>query len=107
MFNMFYTHNITVTRSSTTIDKSVYPPKETTVSTTRDLTGFMDTPSTSEELKYKNMGKDLSRQLYLPYGSDIKSTDTVTFENVKYRIIGDLEDQGGQHEVIKIPLSRI
>lgn len=107
MFSMFYTHNITVTRSSTTIDKSVYPPKETTTSITHDLTGFMDTPTTSEQLKYKNMEKELSRQLYLPYGADIKATDTVTFENVKYRIIGDLEDQGGQHEVIKIPLSRI
>lgn len=107
MFDMFYTHNITVTRSSTTIDKSVYPPKETTTSITHDLTGFMDTPETSEKESYKNMEKTLSRQLYLPYGSDIKSTDTVTFENVKYRIIGDIEDQGGQHEVIKIPLNRI
>ncbi|WP_414052888.1 phage head closure protein [Macrococcus animalis] len=106
MFNMFYTHNITITRSTTTLDKTVYPPKETTVSTTHDLTGFMDTPSTSEQLKYKNMQKDLSRQLYLPYDSDIKSTDTVTFESVRYRIIGDIEDQGGQHEVIKIPLTR-
>ena len=104
---MFYTHNITVVREEKTIDKSVYPPKETIASTKFDYTAFMDTPKTNEVLKYREMGKTLSRNLYIKYGVDIKDTDKIFFRGTEYKIVGDLENQGGQDEVIKIPLKRV
>ncbi len=91
----------TVTKSDT------YPFKETVSETVTDVKGFMDTPSTSERLNYHNMQKNLTRALYVPYSVKLERTDVIMYDGKEYEIIGDVEDQGGQHEVNRIPLKEV
>lgn len=69
--------------------------------------GFMDTPTAKERLYAMQMSLSLDRYLYYPYGLEISSTARVRFENVDYTVAGEGEDQGGQHEVIRIPLKKV
>lgn len=90
-----------VTKSET------YPFKETVTETVVPVKGFMDTPSTSERLTFHNMEKQLTRALYVPYSVSPKRTDVIMHDGKEYEIIGDVEDQGGQHEVNRIPLKEV
>ncbi|WP_020006213.1 hypothetical protein [Salinicoccus albus] len=101
-----FPHELTVKRTETVIDNTVYPPKETTTTTEHTQDGFLDTPNTSEQVKYHNMEVSLSRVLYVPFGADIKHTETFEHKGVKYKFTGDLLDQGGQGEVLSAPVER-
>ncbi|WP_372908371.1 phage head-tail adapter protein [Salinicoccus roseus] len=84
-----------------------YPFKETLQETVVPVKGFMDTPSTSERLTYHNMDKQLTRALYVPHSVQPKRTEIIMHDGKEYEIIGDVEDQGGQREVNRIPLKEV
>ena len=106
MFLEEFPHVITVERKEAAVDHTAYPPKEVTKVSTETMKGFMDTPTTSQLADFKAIGVELSRILFVPYKADIKRTDIIIFDGVKYKLNGDLEDQGGQHEVYRVPLKR-
>lgn len=106
MFEEF-PHELTIERTERIIDDIVYPPKETVTTDRHDIQGFMDTPSSSEQINYHNLNIALDRVLYIPYGSDIKRSDVFFYDDVKYEFAGDLQDQGGQNEVLSAPVRRV
>ncbi|MGW7900178.1 phage head closure protein [Staphylococcus shinii] len=63
------------------------------------INGFMDTPSTSEQLKFYQMDLSYDRNLYTPYHIPINRESLFKFEGKTYEVIGEPTDQGGMHEV--------
>lgn len=106
MFLEEFPHTIEVERKTVVVDHDSYPPKEVVNVSSETMKAFMDTPSTSQLVDFKAIGVELSRMLFVPYGADIKRTDIIIYDDVKYKLNGDLEDQGGQHEVYRVPLKR-
>ncbi len=106
MFMSEFPHEISIITRKT-IQSGSYPFKEEVVETVIMVNGFMDTPSTSERLTFHNMQKQLTRALYVPYRVKPKHTDIIMHDGKEYEIIGDVEDQGGQHEVNRIPLKGV
>lgn len=63
------------------------------------INGFMDTPNTSEQLKFYQMEISFDRNLYTPYHIPINQESIFKFEDKLYEVIGEPSDQGGMHEV--------
>ena len=102
-----YPHTLKVVRSETVIDKTVYPWKETIKESEHTIQGFMDTPTSSQQINYHNLNITLDRVLYIPFGADITRSDVFFYGDVKYKFKGDLQDQGGQNEVLSAPVERV
>lgn len=83
-------------------DGKVYDWK--TIST---IHGFVDTPSTSEQLKYHQMDVQVDSALYTPYNVNLERINRIKYEGIVYEIIGDLQDQGGLHEYYRTMLRRL
>ena len=105
--NEEYPHVITVNRTERIVDDSSYPPKEVVNTSTHDLKAFMDTPSTSQQANYHSLDIRLDRVLYVPYGADITRLDVFIYDGERYEFVGDLQDQGGQHEIVSAPVRRV
>ena len=101
-----FPHELKVIRSETVVDKSVYPWKEVTTESEHMIQGFMDTPTSSQQINYHNLNITLDRVLYIPFGTDITRSDVFFYGDVKYKFKGDLQDQGGQNEVLSAPVER-
>lgn len=71
------------------------------------LTCFMDTPSSREIFQAMQLQNPLDRNLYYPYRTDVNEKMRCTFEGETYELIGKPQDQGGQHEVMKVPLKLV
>lgn len=77
-----------------------WSPKET-------FQGFMDTPTAQEQLYAMQMSQKLDRYFYYPYGQELPPNYRIRFENIDYEIAGEGEDQGGMHEVMRMPLKKV
>lgn len=64
------------------------------------INGFMDTPSTSEQLKFYQMNASYDRNLYTSYHIPIDRESIFKFEGKTYEVIGEPTDQGVMHEVL-------
>lgn len=64
------------------------------------INGFMDTPSTSEQLKFYQMDTSYDRNLYTPYYIQINRESIFKFEGKLFETVGEPTDQGGMHEVL-------
>lgn len=102
-----YPHELTIERTERIIDDTVYPPKETVTTDRHKVQGFLDTPSSSEQINYHNLDIRLDRVLYVPFGTDITRSDEFYYGDEKYKFVGDLQDQGGQNEVLSAPVRRV
>ncbi|MED4461859.1 phage head closure protein [Metabacillus fastidiosus] len=71
------------------------------------MEGFMDTPTSKERYEAMQLNNPLDRYLYYPYRTDIKTDMRAVFEEETYEIVGRPEDQGGQHEIIRLPLKLV
>lgn len=107
MFLEEFPHKLKVVRSETVVDKSVYPWKEVTTESEHMIQGFMDTPTSSQQINYHNLNITLDRVLYIPFGTDLARSDVLFYGDVKYKFKGDLQDQGGQNEVLSAPVERV
>ncbi|PTE43374.1 phage head closure protein [Staphylococcus equorum] len=76
-----------------------YPNQKQEFISTDTINGFMDTPSTSEQLKFYQMDATYDRNLYTPYHTTITRKSFFEFEGKVYESIGEPCDQGGMHEV--------
>ena len=69
--------------------------------------GFMDTPSSKEIYRAHQLNNPLDRNLYYPYRTDIDPKMRCLFEGDTYELVGRPQDQGGQHEVMKVALKLV
>lgn len=109
MFDSFYIHNVQIERTTKTLDTTAYPRSATSVNVTLiPLQCLMDTPVTKEALEYHQRDIKLTRFLYYAFGSaDIRKTDIILFEGNRYEVTGAPENQGGQNEVMRLPLNML
>lgn len=63
------------------------------------IKGFMDTPTSSEQLKYYQMSQDYDRNLYTPYNIPITTKTLFKYQGKTYEVVGEPVDQGGQNEI--------
>lgn len=71
------------------------------------IDAFMDTPSSKELFEAMQLQNPLDRNLYYEYRTDINEKMRCTFEGETYELVGKPQDQGGQHEVMKVPLKLV
>jgi SPP1 family predicted phage head-tail adaptor len=74
---------------------------------TLTIQGFLDTPSSREIFTAQQLSNPLDRNLYYPYRTDINEKMRCTCEGDTYELVGKPQDQGGQHEVMKVPLKLV
>lgn len=68
---------------------------------------FMDTPSSSEILRFHQMEVTLDLSMYLPYMYKVNRLNRFRYEGQVYEAVSDLQDQGGQHEINRLLLRRL
>lgn len=68
---------------------------------------FLDTPSSTEKYQAHKLNNPLDRYLYTYYRADITPDMRVMFDREIYEISGRPADQGGQREIIRIPLKLV
>lgn len=68
---------------------------------------FMDTPTTSEQLKYHQMDTQVDLAMYTPYKVSIKRVNRVRYDGNVYEVIAEPSDQGGMHEINRTMLRRL
>nr|WP_289781407.1 phage head closure protein [Staphylococcus aureus] len=73
----------------------------------KTIKGFMDTPTTSEQLKFHQMSQEYDRNLYVPYDLPISKNNLFEYEGRIFSIEGDSVDQGGQHEIKLLRLKQV
>ena len=72
-----------------------------------NMNGFVDTPTSRERYQAEQMQNPLDRYLFYPYRTDIDSAMRITYENELYELAGRPEDQGGQHEIMRVALKLV
>lgn len=72
---------------------------------------FLDTPTSNEKYQAHKLNNPLDRYLYTYYRTDITPDMCVVYEDEMqketYELAGRPEDQGGQHEIMRIPLKLV
>ena len=71
------------------------------------IEAFIDTPTSKEQYYAQQLNNPLSRYMYYPYRSDLTSAMQLRFENEIYAFAGRPEDQGGQHEIMRVALKLV
>ncbi len=103
-----FPHTVSVIRKTITRDTSVYPAKTIESIQEFSLNALMDTPSTSESTSYHQRNIVLSQFMYYPYDSiAIQKTDIIEYKGSRFELIGKPENQGGQDEVLRLPLREL
>ena len=78
-----------------------------TWTTVLHIQGFLDTPSGREIFQAMQLQTPLDRNLYYPYRTDVNEKMRCTCDGETYELIGKPQDQGGQHEIMKVPLKLV
>lgn len=68
------------------------------------LNGFMDTPNSRETFQAQQLENPYDRNLFFSYRTDVTEDMRCTCEGINYELIGHPQDQGGQHEIMLVPL---
>lgn len=73
--------------------------------------GFLDTPSSREIFEAQQLNNPLDRNLYFPFRTDIEAAMRCIYEAdgivETYELIGNPQDQGGQREIMLVPLKLV
>lgn len=78
----------------------VHPNEYERFKSEKVIYGFMDTPTTNEQLQYHQMDNSFDRNLYTSYDLPIDANKTLfKYEGRIYECIGEPVDQGGQNEI--------
>lgn len=77
----------------------VYPKEKERFKSEQIIKGFMDTPNSSEQLKFYQMDNSYDRNLYTPYSVPITKKTLFKYQGKTYEVVGEPEDQGGQQEI--------
>ncbi len=82
-----------------------YPNIQERFISEKPIQAFMDTPTTSETLKFHQMERSVDVNMYTPYLTKFNPKKAYFRYNGKvYQCVGDLENQGGMNEVHKTHL---
>lgn len=70
---------------------------------------FIDTPTTARLVEASKLGITVHRDMYCEYedGMAIQTNWRIAYEGQDYELSGDVEDQGGMHEIVRIPLKKV
>lgn len=68
---------------------------------------FVDTPTSKEQYYARQLGNPLERYMYYPYRTDLTTSMQLRYENEIYAFAGRSEDQGGQHEIMRVALKLV
>ncbi|SPU38225.1 phage head-tail adaptor [Lysinibacillus capsici] len=68
---------------------------------------FVDTPTSKERLLAHQVQNPLDRFMYYTYRTDLKSDMRLRYEGEIYAFAGRAEDQGGQHEIMRVALKLV
>lgn len=71
------------------------------------LEAFIDTPTSKEQYYAQQLGNPLQRYMYYPYRTDLTSSMRLRYEGEIYAFAGRAEDQGGQHEIMRVALKLV
>jgi len=71
------------------------------------LETFVDTPTSKEQYYAQQLGNPLQRYMYYPYRTDLTSSMRLRYEDEIYVFAGRPEDQGGQHEIMRVALKLV
>ena len=71
------------------------------------LETFVDTPTSKEQYYAQQLGNPLQRYMYYPYRTDLTSSLRLRYEGEIYAFAGRPEDQGGQHEIMRVALKLV
>lgn len=71
------------------------------------MEAFVDTPTSKERLLAHQVQNPLDRFMYYPYRTDLKSDMRLRYEGEIYAFAGRAEDQGGQHEIMRVALKLV
>lgn len=104
-FDCFYIHSVDVLKETTVAD--AYGGIKKTWASDGSITVFMDTPSTERIVEASKMGTVIDREMYFPYGLGVDVKARFSFDGFLYEASGDLEDQGTQREVNRLPLRKV
>lgn len=76
-----------------------------------NFNGFLDTPSSREIFVAQQLQNPLDRNFYYPYRTDVleKMRCVYKYDDITetYEVIGKPQDQGGQREVMVVPLKLV
>ncbi|WP_416144907.1 phage head closure protein [Planococcus koreensis] len=72
-----------------------------------EFNGFMDTPSSLQIFQAHQLNNPLDRNFYFPYRNDVTPDMQCQFEGDTYELVGKPQDQGGQREVMLVPLKLV
>lgn len=98
MFNPFdeFPHHIAMGSREVV---GVRPNEKERFKSEKIIRGFMDTPTSSEQLKFYQMDNNYDRNLYTPYSVPITKKTLFKYQGKTYEVVGEPEDQGGQQEI--------
>ncbi|MFJ6264424.1 phage head closure protein [Lysinibacillus xylanilyticus] len=68
---------------------------------------FVDTPTSKEQYYAQQLGNPLERYMYYEYRTDLTSSMRLRYEGEIYVFAGRPEDQGGQHEIMRVALKLV
>jgi SPP1 family predicted phage head-tail adaptor len=71
------------------------------------IEAFVDTPSSKEQYYAQQLSNSLDRYMYYPYRTDLSSAMRLRYEGEIYEFAGRPEDQGGQHEIMRVALKLV
>jgi len=71
------------------------------------IDAFIDTPTSKEQYYAQQLGNPLQRYMYYPYRTDLTSSMRLRYEGEIYAFAGRPEDQGGQHEIMRVALKLV
>ncbi|WP_203364718.1 phage head closure protein [Bacillus sp. REN10] len=68
---------------------------------------FVDTPTSKERYEAMQLNNPLDRYVYYPYRTDIRTDMRMYYDGETYEVAGRPEDQGGQHEIMRLSLKLV
>lgn len=71
------------------------------------IDAFVDTPTSKERFYAQQLDNPLERYMYYEYRTDLTSKTRLRYEGEIYEFAGRPEDQGGQHEKMRVALKLV
>ena len=71
------------------------------------IEAFVDTPTSKERFYAQQLDNPLERYMYYEYRTDLTSSMRLRYEDEIYAFAGRPEDQGGQHEIMRVALKLV
>lgn len=68
---------------------------------------FVDTPTSKERFYAQRLNNPLERYMYYEYRTNLTSSMRLRYEGEIYAFAGRPEDQGGQHEIMRVALKLV